>query len=129
MAKALALAVIGALTLGVLATAAAGKAKTRVESDVTIKNSASGTYDGKVTSAKKKCKKKRDISVYHDEDDDGVDNADFFIGEAVTNNSGKWSMTGEEQAPVGDAVVAIVEEKETRKSICLEAEDSTLAQF
>ena len=123
MAKAFALALIGALAMAVLATTAIGRSS--VDSDVSITNPAAGTYKGKVTSDARKCEKRRHITVYHDDDDNGIDGDDFVIGTAVSSRTGKWSMSGEEQAPHEDTVIAHAEKKKRRSTLCKEAEGST----
>ena len=129
MAKALVLALVGAMALGALATTATGS-KPHIGADVSIENTAVGSYSGKVKGDKpKKCQKRRSVTVIHDDDNNGVDDDDFRIGTARTDRKGKYSLTGEEQAPKGDAVIAQVEKKTTSRQICDETEGKTTSKF
>jgi hypothetical protein len=129
MAKALALGLVGALTMAVLATTAVGRATFNTE--VTVTNTGPGAYSGKVNSKpfRRKCEKGRQISVYHDTNGNGtVDSTDFLIGTTTTDTNGNWSLTGEEQAPTGDRVIAVAAAKKKRKTKCKEGQGSTTAR-
>ena len=123
MAKALALGLAGALALSALAMAGS---KPEIDATVKITNPATGTYQGKVKPEKRKRCQKRNVTVYHDENENGADDSDYVIGSTKSDRKGKWTVHGN-QAPAGDTVVAVAEEKETSRQICTEAEGETIA--
>ena len=121
------------LSIGVLACAAAVPpvvvADDEVKSKISVKNTSPGTYEGKVR-AKKKCNQFRKVEVWHDTNGNNQvdEDDDFKIGEATTDENGKYTVTGN-QAPKGDRVIAFTKKENRGNKKCLGADDETDSQF
>jgi len=77
------------------------------KTNITLKNPQFGVYTGKATSSDNACKRKRKVTVRHDQDGDGYDRRDFKIGTDRTNRRGVYRVNGN-QAPTGDQIAAKV---------------------
>jgi hypothetical protein len=120
----LAVALAGA---GVLAAIAVGKGVDEISTSVTLSNPSTGLYKGVVKSKKKKCRAGRRVTILHDQNGNGADRSDFTIGKDTTNKAGQYEVSGN-QAPPGDAVLAIVGVKElSGDSFCKGATKSARA--
>ena len=111
-----ALVIVAAAAVCVALVPAIASAK-KFKTEVTVANSAPGTYTGKVTSTKKNCVSGRVVEVWHDTNGNGqIDGepTDFKIGTATTDSNGDYSVTGN-QAPAGDNVIASVNRKKFAK--------------
>jgi hypothetical protein len=118
---AVSIALVGAAALAV--TAFAGDS---VKSKVTVSNAIEGQYIGEVTSEDPKCLKRK-IYVFHDENNNGVDDSDFEIGRTKTSSDGGYLMTGKPQAPSGDHVIAVATKRKKGSVVCKRTEGDTTA--
>jgi hypothetical protein len=130
MRRALTAALAVALLASLFAGATEAKKRKRgpkVASDVTVVNRMSGFYEGKVRSSVDACESRRVVVVYHDENDNGLDQGDFRIGEGTTTKSGSYVVRGN-QAPRGDTVIVLlISRKLPSGTRCKGAEDDTAA--
>jgi hypothetical protein len=116
MRRGIALALAAALVIGSLATGAfaahheGGKDDEEVKSQISLSNTESGVYEGTVGSKRPACRKQRKVKVYHDQNENGVDRADYRIGKDTTDKKGNYEVNGN-QAPAGDDVIAVVSGK------------------
>jgi hypothetical protein len=115
-ALALALAAAAALALSTSGLALQGGS-----GDLTLSNPDPGQYEGKVANSSRKCRKRRSVTVKHDEDKDGYDRGDFTIGSDRTNRRGRYSVTGP-QAPSGDQIAAKAKPKDNCRALEVIAE-------
>lgn len=118
MRYALSLALVAAMLLAVLAPGAGAGG----DGDLTLSNPSAGTYKGKVANASRKCRRGRDVTVVHDEDEDGYDRDDFSIGDDRTNRRGRYEMTGRPQAPPGDQIAAKAFKEDNCRALTVVAE-------
>lgn len=127
---ALAVALLGGLlATGALADNHHGDAKGEddAKSQISLSNSETGVYEGTVTSKKAACRKQRKVKVYHDENENGVDRSDYRIGKDTTDKKGNYEVVGN-QAPMGDAVIAVVSGKRLADGTrCEDAEEKIAA--
>jgi hypothetical protein len=122
------LAVLIAVGLAALLAAGAIAAKKpRISTSVSLANRAPGLYTGRVSAPKFACRYQRVVRVFHDEDDNGLDDEDYEIGSSVTLISGFYSVRGA-QAPAGDTIVAAVQRKSKKRFICKAAEQPAVAR-
>ena len=116
-----------AVVLAGIAGGAWAAGKIKADSKVTLHNQVAGVYFGKVSSEVPDCKPKRNVTVWHDEDADGVDEDDFKIGSDKTDRKGKWEVRGN-QAPAGDRIIAeVLEEKVDHGLLCHDDTDTSRA--
>lgn len=68
-------------------------------------------YKVKVKSDKRRCKKHRKVTVWHDENRNGLfDKGEFVIGQGSTDRRGKLVFTSSALPPVGDFIGVFVKE-------------------
>jgi hypothetical protein len=109
------------LTLGALLVAFAGisapsASAITYSSSVKIKGYNLGFFNGKVGSEFKKCKKKRKVEVYSDQQPPDTDS---LAAEATTNKKGKWDAV--DFHGLGGDYYAIVKQKSGKNYDCASA--------
>jgi hypothetical protein len=115
------------LAIGLLGGLLAGGALAKkLSTSISLVNAEAGVYKGKVTSAKAACEKGRKVTVYHDENDNGLDPSDYRIGSDRTGKSGAYTVQGN-QAPAGDTIIATVKRKKLKAGVCKEKEVDAVA--
>ena len=107
------------IALGVVAAVAVASTAIGGGGTLSLTNPAAGEYAGKVSGVAGKCKRGRNVTVRHDEDEDGYDNGDFKIGSDRTNRRGRYEVTGP-QAPPGDQIAAKAARKRSANCRALE---------
>lgn len=108
-------------TVGVAVVLGASGANAGGGGDLTLANPAPTQYKGKVANTSRKCKKRRNVTVRHDEDEDGYDRGDFKIGSDRTNRRGRYEVNGP-QAPPGDQIAAKAKPKDSCPALTVVAE-------
>jgi hypothetical protein len=99
----------------------AGKANTDVTLNVAPADMGQYSYIVRVTSEKRRCKKKRTVVVWHDTNKNGkLDSGEYVIGQGKTNKRGKVVIRSSALPPVGDFIGVEV----TGNDSCKPYEDS-----
>jgi hypothetical protein len=111
---------IGALTVTVAV------AKKSFSTSISLENGSPGVYEGSVRSKKAACETGRKVTVFHDENDNGLDKSDFRIGSDTTDSGGNYVVRGN-QAPAGDTIIATVGIKKRKTGVCKEKEVDAIA--
>jgi hypothetical protein len=106
LAVAMSLPVIGAF----------GKAE-RASSRISLANDQARTYRGLVESSNPRCFARRSVTVFHDENRNGIDGKDYVIGQDLTATSGFYKVVGA-QAPAGDRIIARVLRRKRGSLVC-----------
>lgn len=109
MKKGIAVVVSVGLVAGLFATELAA----RTEHDpakLTLRNAKEGLYEGYVETDNLACESRRPVTVFHDQNRNGVDKSDYRIGSDKTDKYGEYEVEGN-QAPKGDRIVAQVKRK------------------
>jgi len=75
-----------------------------------LRNVKVGVYEGYVESDPLPCEARRLVTVFHDQNRNGVDKSDYRIGSDKTDKNGEYEVEGN-QAPLGDRIVAQVKRK------------------
>ena len=126
--KALGISVVMLTLAAIVATFVAPAIATHsVGSKITLSNGIPGDYEGAVSSKKEGCVKGRSVSVYHDQNKNGVDQSDFKIGTSRTDKDGEYLIQGN-QAPEGDTIIAVAKSRKLgKRHSCRKAQKSEKA--
>jgi hypothetical protein len=100
-------AIVLALALMLVFAGVAVAKKKRHATSLTLKNTQSTVYEGVAQSKRPACESRRTVTVFHDENRNGLDGADYRIGSDTTSNNGAYRVVGN-QAPPGDTIIALV---------------------
>jgi hypothetical protein len=95
-------------------TAQAAKGETGARIAIAPVGMGSYEYTVKVSSDKRRCKKNRKVTVWHDENANGkLDPGEYVIGRGTTNRRGKVVIVSSALPPVGDFVGVLVKQNDS----------------
>ena len=116
-----------ALTTVVAVGGAFGEGSNVAGGRLTLQNPEFGVYEGNLESEKAGCEKRRRVTVYHDQNENGYDPSDYRIGSDKTNRKGDYEVNGD-QAPAGDRIVArVIHRTLASGTLCLGEEKKAVA--